>query len=31
VYEKPAVILAKLKTMEKEIDQELAELEGMLG
>lgn len=31
VYEKPAVILAKLKTMESEIDQELAELEGMLG
>lgn len=31
VYEKPAVILVKLKTMENEINQELAELEGMLG
>ncbi|EIW17756.1 MULTISPECIES: type I restriction-modification system subunit M [Pelosinus] len=30
VYEKPDVILAKLKTMEGEINQELAELEGML-
>lgn len=30
-YEKPAVILAKLKTMESEIEHELAELEGMLG
>ncbi|AJQ27930.1 type I restriction-modification system subunit M [Pelosinus fermentans] len=30
-YEKPAVILAKLKTMENKIDQELSELEGMLG
>ncbi|MDF2857477.1 MAG: methylase, partial [Neobacillus sp.] len=31
VYEKPGVILAKLKTMESEIKQELSELEGMLG
>jgi len=31
VYEKPTVILAKLKTMESEISKELAELEGMLG
>ena len=31
VYEKPAVLLAKLKTMESEINQELSELEGMLG
>lgn len=31
VYEKPAVILAKLKTMEGEIVEELKELEGMLG
>jgi len=31
VYEKPGVIIAKLKTMESEINQELAELEGMLG
>lgn len=30
-YEKPAVILAKLKTMESEISKELDELEGMLG
>jgi type I restriction enzyme M protein len=30
VYEKPEVILAKLKTMEKEIGLELGELEGML-
>jgi type I restriction enzyme M protein len=30
VYEKPAVILIKLKTMENEITQELNELEGML-
>jgi type I restriction enzyme M protein len=30
-YEKPGVILAKLKSMEKEIDEELSELEGMLG
>ncbi|MEG6512508.1 N-6 DNA methylase [Desulforamulus ruminis] len=30
-YEKPAVILAKLKTMESEIDQELSALEEMLG
>lgn len=30
VYEKPDVILGKLKTMESEINQELAELEGML-
>lgn len=29
-YEKPKVILGKLKTMEKEIDKELKELEGML-
>lgn len=31
VYEKPEVILAKLKTMESEINKELSELEGMLG
>lgn len=31
VYEKPAVILDKLKTMENEIHQELNDLEGMLG
>ncbi len=31
VYEKPRVILDKLKTMENEIDEELSELEGMLG
>lgn len=31
VYEKPLKILSKLKTMEKEIDKELNELEGMLG
>lgn len=31
VYEKPAVILAKLKTTESEISKELSELEGMLG
>ena len=30
-YEKPAVIFAKLKTMEDEINEELTELEGMLG
>lgn len=30
-YEKPAVILAKLKAMESEISKELTELEGMLG
>jgi type I restriction enzyme M protein len=30
-YEKPAVILARLKTMESEIGKELSELEGMLG
>lgn len=30
-YEKPAVILAKLMTIESEIDQELSELEEMLG
>jgi type I restriction enzyme M protein len=30
VYEKPEVLLAKLKTMEKEIGLELGELEGML-
>ena len=30
-YEKPAVILAKIKTMESEINKELAEIEGMLG
>lgn len=30
-YEKPAVLLAKLKTMESEIDKDLTELEGMLG
>lgn len=30
-YEKPVVILAKLKTMEIEINAELIELEGMLG
>lgn len=30
-YEKPAVILKKLKIMEKEIDQELNELEGMIS
>lgn len=29
-YEKPAVILARLKTMEGEINEELSELEGML-
>jgi type I restriction enzyme M protein len=29
-YEKPAVILKKLKTMEKEIDTGLSELEGIL-
>lgn len=31
VYEKPAVILAKLKAMESEINKELTELERMLG
>jgi type I restriction enzyme M protein len=31
VYEKPAKILAKLKTMEREIGSELSQLEGMLG
>jgi len=31
VFEKPIVILTKLKTMESEINQELAELKGMLG
>ncbi|MGC9935243.1 type I restriction-modification system subunit M [Priestia aryabhattai] len=31
VYEKPEVILAKLKDMENGINKELAELEGMLG
>ncbi|WP_169091432.1 type I restriction-modification system subunit M [Paenibacillus sp. PL91] len=31
VYEKPAVILAKLKDMENEINKELSELEEMLG
>lgn len=31
VYEKPDVILAKLKTIESEINSELAELEDMLG
>ncbi len=31
VYEKPAVILARLRSMESEIDVELAELVGMLG
>jgi type I restriction enzyme M protein len=31
VYEKPGKILAKLKTMEREIGSELKELEGMLG
>lgn len=31
VYEKPEVILARLKTMEGEISEELNELEGMLG
>lgn len=31
VYEKPAVILAKLKAMESEIDNGLVELEGILG
>jgi type I restriction enzyme M protein len=30
-YEKPAVILARLKEMEQEIMEELAELEGLLG
>jgi len=30
-YEKPAVILARLKEMETEIMEELAELEGLLG
>src|SRR4030067_3242964 len=30
-YEKPAVILARLKTMEGEISQGVNELEGMLG
>lgn len=30
-YEKPEVILAKLKTLEGEISEELKELEGMLG
>lgn len=30
VYEKPKVILAQLKNMEKDIDKELKELEGML-
>ena len=30
VYEKPAVIFGKIKAMEKEIDKELKELEGML-
>jgi type I restriction enzyme M protein len=30
-YEKPAIIMAKLKTMESEIAAELSELEGMLG
>ena len=29
-YEKPAVLLAKLKTMESEISKELSELEKML-
>ena len=31
VYEKPVVILSKLKSMEGEISKELSELEGMLG
>lgn len=31
IYEKPAVILAKLKTLEDEISKELTELEGMMG
>ncbi|MDA3941723.1 MAG: N-6 DNA methylase [Spirochaetia bacterium] len=31
VYEKPGVILGKLKAIEGEIDAELSELEGMLG
>jgi type I restriction enzyme M protein len=31
VYEKPALILAKLKTIEGDISIELTELEGMLG
>ncbi|SDI50826.1 type I restriction-modification system subunit M [Desulfosporosinus hippei] len=31
MYEKPAVILVKLKTLEDEIREELSELEGMLG
>lgn len=31
VYEKPAVILTKLKTLEDEISKGMAELEGMLG
>lgn len=31
VYENPAVILGQLKMLEQEINQELAELEGMLG
>ncbi|MFF2092137.1 N-6 DNA methylase [Paenibacillus sp. NPDC058174] len=31
VYEKPVVILTRLKTMESEIDKELNELEGLLG
>lgn len=31
VYEKPAVILARLKTIENEINAELDEFEGMLG
>ena len=30
VYEEPQVILAKLKTMESDINAELAELDGML-
>jgi type I restriction enzyme M protein len=31
VYEKPDVILSKLKVMEKEIEKEMKELEGILG
>ena len=31
VYEKPAVILAKLKGLEREIEREMKELEGMIG
>jgi type I restriction enzyme M protein len=31
IYDKPAVILERLKSIESEIDVELAELEEMLG